>query len=59
MKQISLTAEQLYLYMFWFDALMAVENPPTDASPQDLVRLSSRLDRAKSKAIEAGIPGIK
>ncbi len=59
MKQVPLSVEQLFLYMSWFNALMSVENPPTDASPEDLIKLSLKLDRAKYKAVEAGVPGIK
>jgi hypothetical protein len=59
MKQTPLSMEQLFLYMSWFNALMAAENPPTDASPEDLMKLISKLDKAKSIALDAGVPGVK
>lgn len=57
-RQVKLTNKQLILYTKWFDALMAVENPPSDATVEDRTKLLTAMNKAKHLAREAGVPNI-
>lgn len=58
-KLSKLSSKQLSLYCTWFNALMAVENPPADATAEDRTKLLVALGKAKEAAIAADVPGIR
>lgn len=58
MKNGNLSAAQLYLYYEWFNALMAIENPPSDATVEDMNKLLAKLNKTRDEARRAQVPGI-